>query len=338
VYASQRTGTAGVNVGVFKSLDAGATWKQYTTGMPGGTTTAVAFDPTNPEVVYGGFYAQDPTIYISIDGARRWLPFHMGVPGPVLFSGLVVDPSHPSTLYATNDGPGGLLKSTDAGRTWVVSNDGLGGGFLWALAMDPASPSHLVVGGADVYESTDGGASWTSIGNLGGAVNAVAIHPTNPLVIYAGTFGDQFNGGALYKTIDGGMSWRRLFRIPGSYRAVTDIEVDPSNPGNVYVGIDSTDPLGSIMKSTDAGKNWLQVEVDSVAGTLHDLAIVPADPSTIWAGTDNGAYVSQDGGLHWTQWSPGLRSDHVLAIAVNDSGSLVYAANGGAGVARLDAS
>jgi photosystem II stability/assembly factor-like uncharacterized protein len=336
VYASQRTGTAGVNVGVFKSADGGATWRLYTDGMPGGIVDAVTFDPTDPDVVYAGYHAQHPQIYKSFDGGLHWTPYRMGVPGPVLFTGLVIDPIRPETLYASNDGPGGLLKSTNAGRSWFLSNAGLGGEFLWALAMDPSNPSHLVAGGAVVYESNDGARGWESIGDVGYAVNAVAIHPTDSQVIFAGTWGSEFESGALFKTTDGGHIWRELFRLPDNYQAITSIAIDPTDPGNVYVGVDSTGTAAPLMKSDDSGKHWMQLDVALAVSEVNGLAIVPADPSTLWAGTDDGAFVSHDAGVTWTPWSDGLRSARVEAIVMDETGALIYAANGAGGIARLD--
>jgi photosystem II stability/assembly factor-like uncharacterized protein len=334
IYASRRPGTAGIGVGVFKSTDGGVTWRLYTDGLPGGTTNAVAFDPTDPDVVYAGYHSQDPQTYKSTDGGRHWTAYCMGVPGPMLFSDLVVDPTHPSTLYASNLGPGGVLKSTNAGRKWRVSNAGLPGGFVWDLALDPLDSRHLVTADEGVYESTDGAATWHRIGLANLFTFSVAFDPTDPTTIWAGTGGDQFGSGGLYKTTDGGANWRRVLQLRSVDQDIADIEVDPSNPSTVYVGVSSFP--GAILKSVDGGRTWLRVGSHILTTPVHDLAVVPAEPSTIWTGTGDGAYVSFDAGLTWTPWSDGLRSEDVDAIVVDRTGSLVYAANSGGGVARLD--
>jgi photosystem II stability/assembly factor-like uncharacterized protein len=334
LWASMVQGTAGANLGVFKSTDAGATWRQHTEGLSGGTVDAVAFDPTDPDVVYAGFLSQDPRIYKSIDGGLHWTAYRTGTPGPVIYEDLVVDPSRPSIVYAATFF--GVFKSTTGGRSFQETglNDP-----VEDLAMDPTDPSHLVAASGGVWESTDGAKTWhkTSLPEL--FVASVAFDPTDPQVLYAGIGGNQFDPGGLYRSNDGGNTWRSILWLNQDDTTVRDIEIHPSDSRTVYLGVGVSPGQqgpGLVLKSTDGGQSWTRARTDFPAW-VNDLAIVPAQPSTLYAATYGGAYRSTDAGVHWTPWNDGLASGYVSSIVVTESGSRVYAAvASGGGVYRLD--
>ena len=171
---------AGANEAVFKSIDGGLSWERRSNGLPGFLgfyISALAIDPTNADVVYiaqavAGFPSGPDTdkIFKATDGGGQWREVPIPVPAPVAISSLAIDPATPSIVYAAY-GPfgagnsGGILKSVDAGETWIAAQNGLPDAILVnALAIDPSAPARIYAGtSAGVFMSTDAAASWTRI-------------------------------------------------------------------------------------------------------------------------------------------------------------------------------
>ena len=112
-------------------------------------------------------------------------------------------------MYAGTD-QGGVLKTTNGGQTWTPVNAGFASYYVGALAIDPLSPATLyaasgVSQGVQLYKSVNGGASWNS-SNLGLTtfLTSLAINPTNPSRIYAGSLDGVF------ASSDSGGSWSRF--------------------------------------------------------------------------------------------------------------------------------
>ena len=107
---------------------------------------------------------------------------------------LAVDPQDSSILYAGTQATG-VFKSTDGGATWNLANGGgVVGGFVFlgALAIDPVTPSTVYAAKSDgVFVTVNGAATWTPF-NEGLTCLRIAdlvIAPSDPLKLYAGTFG-----------------------------------------------------------------------------------------------------------------------------------------------------
>ena len=95
-----------------------------------------------------------------------------------------------------------MFKSTDGGATWSPVNNGLTNKSVWALAIDPSTPTTLYAGTWNgVFKSINGGTTWSANGLTGNGVFALAIDPSTPTTLYAGT-----NGG-VFKSINGGTTW-----------------------------------------------------------------------------------------------------------------------------------
>jgi YVTN family beta-propeller protein len=245
---------------------------------------------------------------------------------------LAVDPSTPSTLYAgtavydRGSWMGTVYKSTDAGRTWSAANSGLAGAPIWALAIDPATPTILYAGtNSGVFKSTDGGGTW-SAANSGLAeapVRVFAIDPTTPTSLYAGT------DSGVFRSTDGGSSWNRINSgLPGD-SVVSALAIDQIAPSSLYAGIAYGDDPGAY-RSMDGGGMWEIVLQGGVS--VLALAIDPTAPATVYAATAFvGVLKSTDGGATWGGGDYLQFMETVLyALAIDPSrpGTL-YAAGGG---------
>jgi photosystem II stability/assembly factor-like uncharacterized protein len=168
--ANSATLYAGTEDGLFATINGGALWAAANNGLALTTVTAVAVDPTTPATVYAGTATSG--IFKSIDSGHSWTAADTGIPptgsGCLVpsISTFAIDPSTPTTIYAgtqCTDGSG-VLKSINAGATWATSSTGLPFGDVIQLAIDPTATSNIyaALGDSGLYQSADGGATWTA--------------------------------------------------------------------------------------------------------------------------------------------------------------------------------
>lgn len=198
-----------------------------------------------------------------------------------------------------------------------------------AIAVDPGNPNILYAGNfcCRIMKSTDGGASWTANNTPSGTyeVNAIAVAPSSPAVIYAAT-----TAGVL-KSTDSGATWA-FFNgglLPAE-RNLSAIAVSPTNPNVVYAGIGfsiGTPVFGSSNGGTSwsAASNGLPPNVD-----VNRLLFDPTSATRIWVGTSQGMYVANAPSIAGTVWTQlvNITSAAVQDIAVDNSASNLYAASG----------
>ena len=151
---------------------------------------------------------------------------------------------------------------------------------------------------AVLFKSTDGGGNW-SAGGLTSYVFALAIDPSDPSIIYAGT------SDGVFKSADGGVTWS----FSGLYYQVNTLAIDPSNPSIIYAGTNT-----GVSKSTDGGKSWLSVLTGLDCTVVFALAVDPTNPSIIYVGANCAVWKSTDAGGHWvailiTTSGPALATD-----------------------------
>lgn len=146
-------------------------------------------------------------------------------------------------------------------------------------------------------------------GNIGARVNALAVHPNNEQIIYAG-----FSGGGLFKTTDGGLNWQAIFE-DRPYLAIGAIAIDPQNPEIVYVGTGDPNITGypflgdGLYRSNNGGQSWTRIGLEDTR-IISKIVIDPSNTQRIYVGTmglpfvrnrQRGLYRSSDGGRTWQQ-------------------------------------
>src|SRR5262249_27580648 len=108
------------------------------TGPEAGQPAAIAFDPSNPAVIYAGVFGG---VFRTTNGGAKWSRSSSGIPF-VLITCLAIDHAHPATIYAGSD-RFGVFKSTDSGSTWTPMNSGFSQYYLYDIKIDPSNTSTI---------------------------------------------------------------------------------------------------------------------------------------------------------------------------------------------------
>ena len=205
-----------------------------------------------------------------------------------------------NTLYAGTIGQS-VWRSTDIGKTWHrVSNGMFPEADIRAIVVDP-SDSNVLYAGTEkgVVKTTDGGNNWAQLPSEmdNREVWSLAIHPTEPDILFAGTCSSAF-----FKTTDAGKTWKQLDAeladecegVPIIPR-VTTIIIDPEDHDTVYAGIE----IDGMRLSTDGGETWHNRSEGLSSQDIHGLTVVPGEQKTLVAATNNDVCITTDM-HHWT--------------------------------------
>jgi photosystem II stability/assembly factor-like uncharacterized protein len=191
-----------------KSVDGGVSWSDslfQDLGVSAACVLALVVDPQNTANLYAAF--QGGGVFKTTDEGATWSAANSGLPTNGHFSNaeaLAIDPGVPSTLYTASFS--GVFKSSDGGTSWNPASSGLpdwsaGQGdccYRPRLAVDPQNSARvylgIAIGGvASVFQSSDGGGSWTDSGlAVSGAglwFAGLAISSEGPSIVYAGSPG-----------------------------------------------------------------------------------------------------------------------------------------------------
>ena len=334
---------AASNGGIYKSTDGGASWVAASTGIPDRNIAALTIDPVTPTILYASstdFGLSDfglAGVFKSTDSGQSWtkLPVDPQTFLPGLVQAFAIDPQNTATIYAATNG-NGVLKSTDGGQSWATGNGLPVNANFTSLVIDPQNPATLYAGstegsisGVGLFKSTDGGATWNAANSgIAGTtldVLGLAIDPQNPATLYASM--DTFNStSGVYKSTDGGGSWALVDGNIGG-----PIAIDPQSSTTLYVGGGAQDfGLGSgVVKSTDGGTSFTPVDSGLGSIPVNALAIDPATPGHVYAGTSNGVFATTNAGSGWAASNNGLALMAIGAVATDPTApSTVYVGTG----------
>src|ERR1044072_2250385 len=256
--------------GVYKSTDAGKTWKRVGLELTQ-HISRIVIHPKDPNIVWvaaqGALYSHSPErgVFKSVDGGATWKKV-LFVDDKTGAAELSMDMNNPRILYAAmwehgrlpwkviSGGPGsGLYKSTDSGETWEKLKDGL--------------PEEM--------------------GKM-----SIAVSRSNGEKVYALIESDSDKeAGGLFVSDNAGKKWSR---ITNDHRLVQrawyyiELFIDPKDENTIYV------LSASALRSKDAGKTW--ETLSGTHGDYHDLWINPNNPDNFIISNDGGSAVTFNGG------------------------------------------
>ena len=309
-----------------------------------GRINAIAFHPTNPDIVYIGAPAGGMWEYDASTGDWTSTTDVLPVLG---VSAIIVDWNNPDNIYIgsgdrdAGDSQGmGVFKSSDGGQTWELWNNGMGNVKVGRMIQHPSDYNIMyaaTTGG--VFKTTDGGADWVQ--KQSGTFKDIVFKPGNPDIVYA------VKGGALYKSVNAGEDWEQLTNgIANGDRAA--IAVTEANPNVIYLIQTQNSSFTGLYKSTNEGASFTEQSTtpnimswgcDGGDGGQAwydlDIACDPEDQNTIFAGGVN-CWKSEDGGVTWeisSHWYGGCNVPSVHAdmhvLEWNPLNHRLYAGNDG---------
>ena len=285
-----------------RTNDAGIDWKDWYS-VAGGESAFIAFDPDNPETVYGGTYQGNiskwtkssraqksikeyPELGLSIAPKDSKYRYNWNAP-------IITSPHDRNTVYHAGNV---VFKTTNGGTSWVaVSPD------LTKNEKDKHGP-----GGGPYTNEAAGGENYNTI-------TALVESQHKEGVLYAGT-----DDGLLHITKDGGANWENITPNGITDGIINSIDISEHDPATAYIVImryKSLDLNSYVFKTTNYGKSWTKI-VNGLDDPNGFARVVRADKKKkglLYAGTETGLYISTDDGVIW------LRLDlNFPVVAIND--------------------
>ncbi len=303
--------------GVWKTTNAGVTWKSIFDGEASYSIGCITINPNNPHEIWvgtgenvgGRHVGYGDGIYRSLDGGASWK--NMGLKESKHISKIIIHPENPAILWVAAQGP------------------------LW-------NPG----GERGVYKTSDGGKSWKKL--LGdeeytGATDLI-IDPRDPDVLYAATWQRHRNvaaymgGGpetAIYKTTDGGDEWIKLEKgLPTGSKGKIGLAVSPQKPDVIYAAIELNRRKGAVYRSENKGASWKKMS-DAVSGATgphyyQELVASPFAFDRIYL-CDVRVQVSDDGGKTFKRMEEKFKhsDNHAIAFRKDDPDYLLVGTDGG---------
>ena len=283
----------------------------------GGESGYIAPDPTDPLIIYAGSYGgeitrQDRHIHQEqsinpwpinpIGWAAADVKHRFQWTEPIVFS-----PHDPKTLYYAGEV---LFKTTDAGMSWnIISPD-----------LTRNDKSKQAASGGPITKDNTGVEVYDTI-------FSVVESPVQKDLIWAGT-----DDGLVHVTRDGGQHWENVTpKAMPEWGTVSMIEASPRDAGTAYMAVErhkSDDFAPYIFKTTDFGKTWTKLITGLPANDyVHAVRVDPRRPNLLFAGTEQGMYVSFNDGAQWQPMQLNLPMSPVNDLIIKNT-DLVVATHG----------
>jgi uncharacterized repeat protein (TIGR01451 family) len=309
--------------GMFVSHDGATTWQQ--TLATTDTALDLALAPGNPSTLWAARTATG--VWSSTDGGVTWTASGAGQVGGA--EAIAVSPSNPAVLYTGFFG-NGVFASTNGGATWSNVSGNEGSGQIFTMAVSPAQPTTLLVGGtAGVWGSTTGGTTWANqnAGVIGTDVLSLTVDPKSDRIYMNLNPG----GGGLYCIVSGAATVTALNNdalaqvgsIPGALD-IRGILAQTGSPGALFASV-----YTGIAESLDGGNSWALLPTSAPLDVASSIASSPAAPSVLLATqTDGQLYRTSDGGNSWSAITAAIPANAYFAqmmFATSDP-TIVYGA------------
>ncbi len=333
--------------GVWKTKNAGTTWKSIFDEQKSFSIGCISIDPGNPhriwvgtgENVGGRHMSFGDGIYLSTDDGNSWK--NMGLKKSEHISKIIVNPEDSNIIYVAAQGPlwskggdRGFYLSEDGGKTWKKTLGDEEWTGVTDIAIDPRNPRRIYaatwqrqrtiaayMGGGQksaIYRSEDGGKTWKKImkgikKEKAGKI-ALAVSPQKPDIVYAAVEHNRKTG-VLYKSLNRGELWMKQSEAVGGGTGphyYQELWAHPHYFDRIYLA------SNYMLESTDGGKHFHTWKEQNKHVDNHAVAFRKDMPDYMLVGTDGGLYESFDLGKTW-KFINNLPVTQFYKIAVDDS-------------------
>ena len=304
--------------GVWKTTNAGITWKPVFDRQASYSIGTVTLDPSNPDVVWvgtgenvsGRHVGWGDGVYRSRDAGGSW--HRVGLEHSEHIGKILVDPRDGDVVLVAAEGP------------------------LWSAGGDRG-----------VYRSTDGGETWNRVLEIDEhtGVTDLEYDPTNPDIVYAAAYQRRRHiwahlaggpGSGIYKSTDAGRTWRKIERgLPKGDMGKIGLAVTPADPERVYATIEAGENERGFYRSNDKGESWARMNPYISGGTgphyYQEIEASPVDPDVVYQ-MDVFIQVTRDGGTHFDYLGTGREKhsdNHMLWIDPDDGDHLLAGTDAG---------
>ncbi|HXM50005.1 MAG TPA: hypothetical protein VN956_19345 [Pyrinomonadaceae bacterium] len=290
--------------GVFRSKDGGKTWEKVLFRSDKAGACDLIIDPTNPNVLYAGFWevyrkpwnlesgGAGSGIFKSTDGGDTWneITRNPGLPkGTIGIVGVTVSPASPDRLWAIVEAEdGGVFRSDNGGKTWTKTNEQRNlrqrAWYYSRIYADPKSADTVYVLNTGFYRSNDGGRTFTGIGVPHGDNHDLWIAPEDPNRMI------ESNDGGANVSFNGGKSWSEQDQPTAQFYRVA---LDNDFPYHIYGAQQDNSTVRIASRTTDFGiatSDWFDVG----GGESGWIAPSPKDSEIIFAGSYDGLITRYD--------------------------------------------
>ena len=290
--------------GVFRSKDGGKTWQKVLFRSDKAGACDLIIDPTNPNVIYAGFWevyrkpwtlesgGPGSGIFKSTDGGDTWTEItrNPGLPkGTLGIVGVTVSPANPDRLWAIVEAEdGGVFRSDNGGKTWTKTNEQRNlrqrAWYYSRIYADPKNADTVYVLNTGLYRSNDGGRSFSGIGVPHGDNHDLWIAPedSNRMI--------ESNDGGANVSFNGGKSWSEQDQPTAQFYRVA---LDNDFPYHVY-GAQQDNSTVRIASRTNEGAIGFSDWYDVGGGESGWIAPLPKDSEIVFAGSYDGLITRYD--------------------------------------------
>jgi photosystem II stability/assembly factor-like uncharacterized protein len=292
--------------GLFKTTDAGKTWKKVLSISENTGVTDVLLDPRNPDILIAAAYQRrrhvwtlinggpESALYRSTDAGATWTKLKTGLPAVDLGRiGLAMAPTNPDVIYAiieAADQKGGIFRSTDQGLTWERRNPfDQQAQYYGRVFVDPKNSDRIYVMNVHIQVSDDGGKTLHPLSERFKHVDShvIWIDPRDSNYYLVGC------DGGIYESFDRAANWSFKANLP--ITQFYDIAVDDAGPFyHVYGGTQDNFTLGGPARTRSASgisnADWFVTQ----DGDGFHSRVDPKDPNTIYSESQYGGLVRYD--------------------------------------------
>ncbi|MBT3588370.1 MAG: T9SS type A sorting domain-containing protein [Flavobacteriaceae bacterium] len=318
--------------GVWRTIDAGATWAPMGDYFSNLRVYAVAIDPQDSDIYFfgsnGGF------MYKSLDAGATWTEFADLTSTNV--NKILIHPTDSDIIFASYENSG-LKVTTDGGANWTSPTSD---NRSYDVEFKPGDPSVVYASGNGVHKSIDGGATFTTIGGFSSNPKMMGVSADDDTIVYVvEASGGSFSG--LYKSIDSGDSFTELDHTDSNYFGYNidqsggqaprdmDITVSPINVDEVHIAGVLTYRSMDGGVSFEQSSEWIPGNAESMGiGYCHaDVDILVFDGSTLYVGSDGGIFKTEDStnliAGYYTDITRGLGINQLYKIGVSQTADVV---------------